>query len=60
MRNDGSRRSSELNDSAPSHAAVRRHITTVDWIRGVKWVIVALLALWLLTLFISWLGLALV
>ena len=33
-------------------------MTTVDWIRGVKWAIVALLALWLLTLFISWLGLA--
>jgi hypothetical protein len=32
---------------------------TVDWIRSVKWAVVALLALWLLHLVVSWLGTAL-
>jgi hypothetical protein len=27
----------------------------LSWIRAVKWIVVALLALWLLQLFISWL-----
>jgi hypothetical protein len=31
----------------------------LGWIRAVKWVVVALLALWLLQLFISWLRSAL-
>ncbi len=31
----------------------------LDWIRTVKWVVVALLAVWLLHLFIAWLRSAL-
>jgi hypothetical protein len=36
-----------------------RRVKGPGWIRTVKWAVVALLALWVLRLFISWLGSAL-
>jgi hypothetical protein len=36
----------------------RGRVRTLDWIRAVKWVVVAVVAVWLLHLFISWLGTA--
>ena len=43
----------------PPRARRESRVRGLDWIRAVKWVVVALLAMWLLHLFISWLSRAL-
>jgi hypothetical protein len=49
----------ELGDRARAGPGAERRVKGPGWIRTVKWVVVALLALWVLHLFISWLGSAL-